>query len=102
MTMSKTCRMCGQSQQWHLDMNPRHPFTPRDGASSPTLTVMDDSPVIRQMDTPFDPVLRLALVNAGVITAEQLSQAEKDFHMINGGGNHGSSGPSQTGLSQGQ
>jgi hypothetical protein len=102
MTTSKACRMCGQSEQWHRDNSPRHQFTPRDSASSPTLT--NDQPQVQMehVNLPFDPVLRLALVNAGVITAAQLSQAEKDFHMINGGGSHGGTRSSDTGLSQGQ
>lgn len=101
LTTTNMCRLCNQSEDWHKANNPRHPFTPRDGASSPTLT-NDQPAVVQNMAVPFDPVLRLCLINAGVITTEQLSKAEKDFRMINGGGTNGGEGSTQSGLPQGQ
>lgn len=91
--MSNNCRLCGNTKSWHDEYKPRHPFTPQDGASSPTLMNESESPPqMQQIDLPFDPILRLALVNARIITAEQLTQAEKDFRMINGGGNNANDG----------
>jgi hypothetical protein len=79
------CRSCGNTRVWHEQHHPRHPFVMNGPA---LLHAPDDAvPQTSHVDLPFDPILRLALVNNGIITADQLSQAEKDFRMINGGEN---------------
>lgn len=77
------CRMCGQTRSWHQENGPRHQFTLPDGSTP--LKAPDEVPEMKRVDLPFDPVLRMALINAGVITTDQLRQAEKDFNAINGG-----------------
>lgn len=53
---------------------------------STPLKTDDSVAVTSHVDLPFDPILRMALINNGILTAAQLSQAEKDFRAINGGG----------------
>lgn len=81
------CRSCGNTRAWHEAHHPRHPFV-MDG---PALLRAPDNviPQTSHVDLPFDPILRMALINNGILTAEQLSQAEKDFRAINGGGGNG-------------
>jgi hypothetical protein len=80
--------MCGQSEEWHRTHFARHPYTPPNGTnelrdtSSDRKAIQDDSGLITRSDVPFDPVLRLALIEAGVITTQQLDDAHKKFKVV--------------------
>lgn len=85
------CDICGQSQQWHDEHLTKHKFN--GGAASlnekpPKITSESMPPLNPQFDTATrmstDPVLRMALVNAGVITVEQLDSAQRMFDTLNG------------------
>ena len=90
---------CGQTRGWHELNNTRHKFTPKGQAidtrqfdrkrtrerregDSPSRRVLSaqgaaERGVLRPVSSPFDPVLRMALIDAGIITVEQLQEAEK-------------------------
>ena len=66
------CITCGQTEDWHRDHKPRHTFTTEAG------TPLEETPSPAPPPTvggSGDPVLRLALLRAGVLTEENLSQA---------------------------
>lgn len=85
------CRVCKYSFQWHQENNPRHPFTPEGGSldflkrrGTPDHTAgrstsprgSDTSPIPMTLS---DPVLRIALMNRGVISAADLVIAESQL-----------------------
>lgn len=91
------CHTCGRSQQWHKENNPIHPFN--DGAAGATgfLGKRGDRTHQRAGNAsqqgsqdpprvvwPTDPVLRIALMNAGVITADHLRVAEEQLRTAMG------------------
>lgn len=99
------CTTCNKPHPWPDGTTPVHPFNngslpmsatfgkpradgPR-GSSAPTTptnVVPDMSP------WPFDPVLRTALINKGIITPDDLSAAERQIRAVSGmvlGGQHG-------------
>ena len=66
------CMVCRQTFQWHVENKPLHEFV-REG----------EAPNIRERQTPTppvmkggDPILRLALIKAGVITEANLAVTE--------------------------
>lgn len=87
-----TCRTCGKSEVWHRANKPIHPFNDgsagataflgKRGHRAPTTGLNDTQ---RAPETaprpvfPSDPVLRVALMNAGVITPDQLRTAEQQL-----------------------
>ena len=67
--MSDLC-WCGQDADWHKRHSTRHKF---DSGEEPVMIPPEElSPTITKGG---DPVLRMALVHAGVITEEQITQA---------------------------
>lgn len=81
------CRLCGHSKQWHEENHPRHRFDDPStlflkkskGADRPGA---GDNGNVAESSTqtarwPMDPVLRVALINAGVITPADLTAAEE-------------------------
>jgi hypothetical protein len=78
----ETCSMCGKTLSWHVANSPRHPFNaPSRYLNEKDQLVADDPtpPPLQVMPAmvPFDPALRMALINAGVITPEQIEEAAK-------------------------
>jgi hypothetical protein len=78
------CGTCGQSWQWHMDERPRHDYTPPGGAGGINVTPprTDPPPTARVISGPFDPVLRQALIDAGIITPEMLRAAEQKIMVV--------------------
>lgn len=81
------CYFCGNTREWHKNNFSRHRFslnraelndTSRDQQASQTRS--DD--VITHTRAPFDPALRLALIEAGVITIQQLGDAEEKLRIV--------------------
>lgn len=85
-----TCKTCGQTFTWHQDFQPEHPFnTGAAGAKAALGARRDRDPQSRRITSqhpsqtpprvvwPTDPVLRVALINAGVISADDLHKAEE-------------------------
>ena len=89
--VNDVCAVCGQTRGWHTDNRPRHQFkSVNDG-------LMDSAPTptgrgIKHVTMPFDPVLRMALIDKGIITTDDLDAADaKIRHLTQGldGGSHG-------------
>jgi hypothetical protein len=95
------CSMCGHSAVWHRESNPRHKFNADPGSlnETPPKIVAESSepePYTLGVGTVtnrfqqqaaqlmIDPVLRMALVNAGVITVEQIDAAQRMSDTLNG------------------
>jgi hypothetical protein len=88
------CRTCGQTYDWHLDRvgTIRHPFNPPDtplptaetfGKRLPDGTRADATPTkVEEAPWPFDPVLRQALMDKGVITPDDLTRAERTIRAV--------------------
>lgn len=81
------CYFCGNTREWHKNNFARHRFsinhaelhdTSRD--QKPPQTRSDAA--ITHTRTPFDPALRLALIEAGVITIQQLGDAEEKLRIV--------------------
>lgn len=71
------CTTCGQTKRWHEENQPRHEFNGPVGV-----------PPVRVKTTaapwPFDPVLRQALVDKGIITVQDLADAEAKIRAVSG------------------
>lgn len=99
------CTVCRRSKSWHDENETVHPFTTRDGQGGvlgETRTKAQDAPRASASSTPavmrwpFDPVLRQALLDKGLLTVEDLERAENKIRtasMVMGGGSSGSTGP---------
>lgn len=81
------CTVCNHEKEWHRGVV--HPFTPpgvewdmrvTSSGQSPDPIRVDGEPdgnvAVRLMRGPIDPVLRMALVDKGIITPEELQAAE--------------------------
>lgn len=79
------CTMCNRPEDGHVGM--RHPFTMP--GSVQRLEGPEMTGVVRQSqapEMPFDPVLRMALINTGVLTPQDLTDAERIIASISGRG----------------
>lgn len=82
------CRMCDRSYQWHQDNFVRHPYTPSGSHNELRDTTRDKKPSQTQSasvvhtSVPFDPVLRLVLIEKGIISPQDLSEAEKKLGVV--------------------
>lgn len=88
--MRERCGTCGKTRQWHKDNKPVHPFNDGQAGAKAFLGSGRDrdhqragigsqrgSETSPTVVWPTDPVLRVALINAGVITADDLRSAEE-------------------------
>jgi hypothetical protein len=82
-----TCIVCnnsgiGDPRDWH---HWRHSFKGGKGPVSPPQSPVPPSPGTPMTAGPaFDPVLRLALVNKGLITVQDLQDAQTEMYAITG------------------
>jgi len=90
----RVCLTCGKSHEQlaREGVIPKHPFN--DGSISTTTTFGrrlasgdrtppgDQSVQVSEVRWPFDPVLRQALINKGVITPEDLTAAENQIRAV--------------------
>lgn len=85
---SSLCQMCNHPQNNHPF---RHPFTPIGGVGVDTSFLNNPKEEEQQPQhvsapqTPFDPVLRQALVDKGILTPDDLTEAEKKISIISSG-----------------
>lgn len=88
-----TCTVCHKTERNHgstrhrfttgrVDMSELFPKRPGDPAQGHTPTGASQA-VTGALSVPFDPVLRLALIDAGVITPEQLAAAQAKMQAMN-------------------
>lgn len=106
MTMTSdidVCRTCRQTWLWHTENKPRHQFVNADQQASESFLSAAEKPnhPVQNVQMPFDPVLRMALIEKGVLTPEDLSKAESIIKYVSGGSD-GREGPPESGLPQGQ
>lgn len=89
---SDICQTCGKSRAWHEANNPIHPFNSGQAGATAFLgkrrdrdpqtgrkTAQQGAETPPRVVWPNDPVLRVALINAGVISPEQLAAAENQL-----------------------
>jgi len=81
------CRTCDRSFDWHKKNNPIHPFNDGQAGAISFLKKgreKDKAPEVqvRRAEWPFDPVLRQALINKGVLTPEDLRDAEEQIKAV--------------------
>jgi hypothetical protein len=79
----QTCVTCnntgvGDPASWHHYM---HPFK---GATDPPSRPQSDEPATPGVRVPFDPVLRQALIDKGVLTIDDLRNAEAKIMVVSG------------------
>lgn len=80
------CRTCGQSAEWHKKHRPRHPFVGVGGEIG-DLNKKEQQPKTSVMKgLSNDPALRVALVEAGVISYAQIMAAEEKLRDAAGRG----------------
>lgn len=96
-TPDDKCHICGETHPWPDGTVPKHPFSAGEGASTAFLGQRDR----RGAETsqrgsqgrhisaprptfPLDPVLRQALIDKGVLTPQDLTDAEAKIHAITG------------------
>lgn len=90
--LARRCETCGQTRGWHKENAPRHPFNfGQDGATAIFKRregrdpKRDDKTAQRGSQPPLiagfahDAVLRIALINAGVVTPAGLMVAEEQL-----------------------
>lgn len=85
------CVMCNNTRLWHKNNSVRHPFSMVNGELHPPPPgpKIVEGPGIVKMSTPFDPVLRMVLINKGIITTDDLDAAEKIIKHLTDGVNGG-------------
>jgi hypothetical protein len=87
------CETCENTWAWHQNNQTQHPFNDGSIPASETFgkrlpdgtrAMPGSQAVVEAVEPswPFDPVLRQALVNKGVITPEDLQDAEKQIRMV--------------------
>ncbi len=67
------CSVCQKPHPWPDGTMPRHPFNGIQAPEAPSAPAH-----------PFDPVLRQALIDKGVLTPDDLRQAEAKINVITG------------------
>lgn len=88
------CRTCGKTFGWHIENTPVHPFNYGQSGATDFLKqgrnrnrpgdakgAQETSQGAQIASMTTDPVLRIALVNAGVITPTQLVAAEESLRL---------------------
>lgn len=87
------CMTCGNSREWHQENKPIHPFNNGEAGATAFLGARRDrdgktpqrgSETPPPVAFPFDPVLRQALIDKGVITADELRDAESKIRVVTG------------------
>lgn len=68
------CSICKQTKKWHEEHKPHHTFQ-TEGGSLEEASYEAPTPN-KGVKTPFDPVLRFLLIKKGIITPDELSEAE--------------------------
>ncbi len=91
MKTDEHCHTCGQSGEWHQINQPRHPFNDGNLATAETFGQRVPggtqrppaaSEPVTESPWPFDPVLRQALIDKGVLTPDDLVRAERTIRAV--------------------
>lgn len=74
------CRTCGQTRAWHDENRPQHPFRDSGDLRPDGLGKKDQKEKqktrVEVREWPHDPVLRIALMNKGILTMADIEAAE--------------------------
>jgi hypothetical protein len=68
------CEVCRQTKAWHEEHRPQHEFS-LDGQLRRAQPMTVEAPM-PNVSIPSDPILRLVLIEKGLITSEDLAEAE--------------------------
>lgn len=82
--MASECATCHKPHPWPDGTTPRHPFNDGSLSGSGVLRRPEQPSVMTPSAHPFDPVLRQALLDAGVITPGQLRDAQDKIDAVTG------------------
>lgn len=82
MTTEPICQTCHKTHPWPDGTVPRHKFNP--GGSQFQELAADKKPLpeVKESQWPFDPVLRQALIDKGILTPEDLFNAEAKIRAV--------------------
>ena len=89
-TDDRICRTCGNTESWHRDNDPHHPFVDKnsdqpDGLGPRKKKDKDQdggkarSEAVVRQGFPSDPVLRVALVRKGILSMADIEAAELEL-----------------------
>lgn len=92
MAENDVCKTCGNPRTWHDSNSPVHPFNDGQAGATAFLKRRGDRNTKHGVETsqrgperpalPFDPVLRQALIDVGVITPQHLRDAEEKIQAV--------------------
>jgi hypothetical protein len=87
--MKQTCVTCnnsgeGDPRDWHYFQHPFRGAGDTRGSSSPFSRPESDEQAATVVRGPFDPVLRQALIDKGVLTVDDLRNAEAKILVVSG------------------
>lgn len=71
------CSICNQTEEWHKEHQPKHAFQAEGGRIEAAIYEQPGQP--KPSRIPFDPVLRMALINKGVLTVDDITEAEQQL-----------------------
>jgi len=99
MSDTRKCQTCGNDGDWHATNLTMHRFNP--GGEGNRFEVPKLSEVRSRPATPIDPVLRQALIDKGVLTPQDLRDAEAKVSAVTGQFHTDMKGTSDDGEQQG-
>lgn len=90
------CKTCGNTWAWHMNNQTQHPFNdgtiptsqtfgkrlPDGTRSAPGTASQGETTAVSEAPWPFDPVLRQALIDKGVLVPEDLTAAEAKIRAV--------------------
>jgi hypothetical protein len=80
---NELCKTCGRAHT--PGYNPQHPFNNGSRSGKDVFfAAVEDAVAVEQTSMPFDPVLRQALIDKGVLTVEDLRNAEAKIRAVTG------------------
>lgn len=84
MTTTDQCQTCHKTHPWPDGTTPRHPFNDGTLRGIEVRGIPDPEPVgeAATQAWPFDPVLRQALIDKGVLTVQDLRDAEDKIRVV--------------------
>lgn len=83
MATTSKCQTCNKPHPWDDGTMPQHPFN--DGSLVGSAVLRAPETVVQTpFAHPFDPVLRQALIDKGVLTPDDLRDAEAKINVVTG------------------
>jgi hypothetical protein len=78
------CQTCQHTREWHDEHRPRHRFNPTGTLSLHEVESAPEAPAVSILSSQNDPVLRQALIDRGIISPEDLAEAQRKIEAIVG------------------